>query len=114
MARTVFEVKNLQKVYKVPGGKDVHALNNVSLTVAENGFICVVGPSGCGKTTLLNIVAGLEPYDSGSVTIHGQPVQETQPAQPLGTVHYAYQPNSSSFSAGYYDQGPGAEQEMEF
>ena len=61
MAKTVFEVQDVKKVYKVPGGNDVHALNGVSLTVKENEFICVVGPSGCGKTTLLNIVAGLEP-----------------------------------------------------
>lgn len=92
MARTVFEVKNLQKVYKVPGGKDVHALNDVSLTVEENEFICVVGPSGCGKTTLLNIVAGLEPYDSGSVTIHGQPVIGPGPDRAVIFQQYALYP----------------------
>ena len=58
MAKPVFEVKDLQKIYKVEKGNDVHALNNVNLTVYENEFVCVVGPSGCGKTTLLNIVAG--------------------------------------------------------
>lgn len=92
MSRTVFEVKDLQKVYKVSGGKDVHALNNVSLTVAENEFICVVGPSGCGKTTLLNIVAGLEPYDSGSVTIHGQPVIGPGPDRAVVFQQYALYP----------------------
>ena len=51
----------------------------------ENEFICVVGPSGCGKTTLLNTVAGLEPYDSGSVTIHGQPGYRPR-ARPRGGV----------------------------
>lgn len=92
MARTVFEVKDLQKVYKVPGGRDVHALNNVSLTVQENEFICVVGPSGCGKTTLLNIVAGLEPYDSGSVTIHGQPIIGPGPDRAVIFQQYALYP----------------------
>lgn len=51
MSRTVFEINNVQKVYRVKGGADVHALNGVNLTVSENEFICVVGPSGCGKTT---------------------------------------------------------------
>lgn len=92
MSRTVFEVKNLQKVYKVSGGRDVHALNNVSLTVQENEFICVVGPSGCGKTTLLNIVAGLEPYDSGSVAIHGQPVIGPGPDRAVVFQQYALYP----------------------
>ena len=68
MSRTVFEINNVQKVYRVKGGADVHALNGVNLTVSENEFICVVGPSGCGKTTLLNIIAGLETVDSGEVT----------------------------------------------
>ena len=92
MARTVFEVKDVKKIYKVSGGNDVHALNGVSLTVKENEFICVVGPSGCGKTTLLNIVAGLEPYDSGDVTIHGQPVIGPGPDRAVVFQQYALYP----------------------
>ena len=92
MAKTVFEVQDVKKVYKVPGGNDVHALNGVSLTVKENEFICVVGPSGCGKTTLLNIGAGLEPYDSGSVTIHGQPVIGPGPDRAVVFQQYALYP----------------------
>ena len=92
MAQTVFEVQDVVKIYKVPGGNDVQALNGVSLTVKENEFICVVGPSGCGKTTLLNIVAGLEPYDSGSVTIHGQPVIGPGPDRAVVFQQYALYP----------------------
>ena len=92
MAKPVFEVKNLQKIYKVEKGNDVHALNDVNLTVYENEFVCVVGPSGCGKTTLLNIVAGLEFYDSGSVTIHGQPVIGPGPDRAVVFQQYALFP----------------------
>ena len=52
----------------------VHALDNVSLTIHEAEFICLVGPSGCGKSTLLNIIAGLEIPDSGQVLADGKPV----------------------------------------
>src|SRR5213594_5237505 len=52
----------------------VQALDNVSLTVREGEFVCLVGPSGCGKTTLLNIIAGLEKPDNGSVRADGKPV----------------------------------------
>jgi len=52
----------------------VHALDNVSLTVKEGEFVCLLGPSGCGKTTLLNIIAGLEIPDAGQVLADGQPV----------------------------------------
>jgi NitT/TauT family transport system ATP-binding protein len=52
----------------------VHALDRVSLNVAESEFVCLVGPSGCGKSTLLNIVAGLEYPDRGTVTADGKPL----------------------------------------
>jgi NitT/TauT family transport system ATP-binding protein len=54
----------------------VTALDNVSLSVNEGEFVCLVGPSGCGKSTLLNIVAGLDTPDSGRVLTDGKPVTE--------------------------------------
>jgi NitT/TauT family transport system ATP-binding protein len=50
------------------------AFSDVSLSVDDGEFVAIVGPSGCGKTTLLNVVAGLLPYDEGSLTIGGQAV----------------------------------------
>ncbi len=52
----------------------VRALDDVSLSVREGEFVCLVGPSGCGKSTLLNIVAGLEKPDVGEVMADGKPV----------------------------------------
>ena len=66
-------VKGVSKHFRVRGGK-VHALENVSLQIAEGDFVCLVGPSGCGKSTLLNIIAGLEKPDSGQVLADGLPV----------------------------------------
>lgn len=53
----------------------VQALDNVSLTVAEGEFVCLIGPSGCGKSTLLDIMAGLTVADSGRVLADGTLVQ---------------------------------------
>ena len=51
------------------------AFSDVSLKVNDGEFIAIVGPSGCGKTTLLNVIAGLLPYDEGTITIGGQTVE---------------------------------------
>src|SRR5688572_8785844 len=54
--------------------REIPALVNVSLSVSDGEFVAVVGPSGCGKTSLMNIVAGLLPYDQGTVSIDGRKV----------------------------------------
>ena len=54
-------------------GRDgaVHAVDRVSLSVAEGDFLCVVGPSGCGKTTLLRIIAGFVAPTGGQAYLDG-------------------------------------------
>ena len=51
-------------------GQPRNALSGVSLDVAEGEFVALIGASGCGKTTLLNVIAGLVPAASGTVTIN--------------------------------------------
>jgi NitT/TauT family transport system ATP-binding protein len=70
------EVAHLTKRYwREKLARDVVALSDVSVSVADAEFLAIVGPSGCGKTTLLNIVAGLLPYEEGTVSIDGKRVQ---------------------------------------
>src|SRR5579862_7989501 len=70
------EVGHVSKRYWLEReGTEAPALIDVSLSVADGEFMAIVGPSGCGKTSLLNIVAGLLPYDEGSVRIDGKRVQ---------------------------------------
>lgn len=66
----------IEKVYKRFKTKtqDVKALENISLTINEGEFVCLVGPSGCGKTTLLNLIAGLDFPDQGTIFVDGNPV----------------------------------------
>jgi len=55
--------------------REVLAMSDISLAVEDGEFLAIVGPSGCGKTTLLNIVAGLLPYEEGIVSIDGKQVK---------------------------------------
>ncbi len=54
--------------------ESTQALADISFSVAEGEFCCVVGPSGCGKTTLLRAIAGLDELDGGSILVGGDPV----------------------------------------
>ena len=60
---------NITKTYT--NGETVVALKGVSLGFRESEFVSILGPSGCGKTTMLNIIVGLDKYDSGDLIIGG-------------------------------------------
>lgn len=67
------QLENVTKVYHV-GKIETHALNGVSLSIAEGEFTALVGPSGSGKTTLLQLIGCLDKPDRGAVKIKGQDV----------------------------------------
>ncbi len=67
------EIENLSYQYWLERDqRNFIAFKDVSLSVKEGEFICIVGPSGCGKTTLLNVVAGLLEYEEGALRVNGQ------------------------------------------
>lgn len=66
----MIELKNIVKTYTA-GDTVVKALNGINICFREKEFVSILGPSGCGKTTLLNILGGLDRYDSGDIIING-------------------------------------------
>src|SRR5512145_481300 len=63
-------VLSLRGVTKRFGARAV--LNNVSLELAGGEYVAIIGESGIGKSTLLNVIAGLEPFDIGEVVFEGK------------------------------------------
>lgn len=59
----------LDSVSKLFGARRV--LDGVSLQVAAGEYVAILGESGIGKSTLLNVIAGLEPVDAGTITFEG-------------------------------------------
>lgn len=65
MHEPIIKISGVTKTYE---GQKL-ALDEVSLTVPDGGFITIVGPSGCGKTTLLRIINGMVDFESGEISI---------------------------------------------
>ena len=66
----MLQIQNIKKQYKT-GYLIQQALDNVSLSFRDSEFVSILGPSGSGKTTFLNIIGGLDQYDSGELMING-------------------------------------------
>ena len=84
---TALEIRRVEKTYGT-GAKATRAIQDVSFSVADREFVCVVGPSGCGKTTLLKCVAGLLRPSGGEVLLRGRRV--TAPPEEMALVFQEY------------------------
>ena len=66
----MLELKDICKRYVTQSFAQV-ALDSVSLAFRDNEFVAILGPSGSGKTTMLNVIGGLDHFDSGDLLIDG-------------------------------------------
>lgn len=67
----MLELKKIKKTYNV-GDIETRALDEISVAFREKEFVAILGTSGSGKTTCLNIIGGLDRYDSGEMSIKGK------------------------------------------
>lgn len=67
---SMLELKSICKRYVTQSFTQV-ALDSVSLSFRDNEFVAILGPSGSGKTTMLNVIGGLDHFDSGDLLIDG-------------------------------------------
>jgi NitT/TauT family transport system ATP-binding protein len=81
-------ISNVVKVFENSKRGDIAALDNLSFSVEEGEFFCIVGPSGCGKSTLLQMIIGLESPTSGEVLIDETPIHG--PRLDCGVVFQEY------------------------
>ena len=84
-------LKNIKKSYTTGEFTQI-ALDDVSVNFRKNEFVAILGPSGSGKTTCLNVIGGLDKYDSGDLIINGKSTKEF-----TDTDWDAYRNNSIGF-----------------
>ncbi len=72
----MLNAEQITKSFPLPGGGDLPVLDAISFSVQDQSFVSIVGPSGCGKTTLMKILAGIMPHDSGKISLGEQPRNE--------------------------------------
>ena len=80
------EIRHLSKRFG-----QLHAVDDVDLSIREGEFLVLLGPSGCGKTTLLRMIAGLERPTAGEIHIGGERMDDAPPrARGIAMVFQSY------------------------
>jgi NitT/TauT family transport system ATP-binding protein len=90
--RAQIVVNDVSHVYRPPRGREVVALDQVSLAVQNREFVALLGPSGCGKSTLLYLIGGFLPVETGAIEVDGNPVTGPGPDRGIVFQHFALFP----------------------
>lgn len=84
MSEPFIHLAGVRKIYRTRGVEAL-AVSEATFDVEQGELVSLVGPSGCGKTTILKVIAGLHPYDGGTVRI-GTKDQPFDPSRDIGMV----------------------------
>ncbi len=95
----MIEQDGVHRIFQV-GDQEVHALNDIDLTIADGEYISIMGPSGSGKSTLLNILGLLDKPDKGIYRLDGRDtttLDDNEKATVRGEKSGLYFSSSTSF-----------------
>jgi NitT/TauT family transport system ATP-binding protein len=92
MAAAQILIEGVSHYYRPTRGREVRALDQVSLEVGAREFVALLGPSGCGKSTLLYLIGGFLPTAEGRILVDGNPVVRPGPDRGIVFQHFALFP----------------------
>ena len=77
----VIRLQSVSRSYRM-GAETIHALHDVSLSIARNEYAAIVGQSGSGKSTLMNVLGCLDSPTAGDYWLNGQQVSAMNDRDP--------------------------------
>ncbi|TMV89093.1 ABC transporter ATP-binding protein [Thioclava sp. BHET1] len=104
LATDLLRVENVTRSYRLPRPQAfapaplLNAVDGVSFTIQAGESLGLVGESGCGKSTLTRAILGLDPLQSGAITLNGQPVHPKMPAARRADMQVVFQDPYGSFN----------------
>lgn len=87
MSKEIIKAEYVSKIYGLASKHPYQALNDITLTINEGEFVCIMGPSGAGKSTLLNVLTTIDFPTKGKVFIDGEEVR-TLSSHQVGLLRY--------------------------
>jgi NitT/TauT family transport system ATP-binding protein len=85
-AGPAIRVSGVTKRFRLDDGREINALEGMSLELEQSEFVALLGPSGCGKSTILRLVASLETPTTGLVEVNGRPPADLARQHRLGVA----------------------------
>ncbi len=100
----MLEIKNVYKTFNPGTINEKKALNGLNLTLNDGDFVTVIGGNGAGKSTMLNMIAGVYPVDSGAIIIDGTDVTKL-PSTSAQSIWGAFSRTYDGHCGRYVDRG---------
>lgn len=76
--RSAVVISNVSKVFNVGKPNEVHALENIDLTIDDGSFVSLIGPSGCGKSTVLRLIGALTHPTHGEIRVNDKTADQAR------------------------------------